>query len=87
MNFIGCGLIGYFPVLLILGPEVFSYGRSCFLLKDLKDLFKPIDRTFSQKKIPNFLKAFISGSNARPCMLYSDPLTFEKRVAPRDSYL
>ena len=87
MNFIECGLTGYFQVQLILGPEVFSYGRSCFLLKDLKDLFKPIDRIFYQKKIPYFLKAFISGSNARPCMVYSDPLTIEKRVAPKDSYL
>ena len=87
MNFIGCGLIGYFPVLLILGPEVFSYGRSCFLLKDQKDLFKLTGRVYSNKETPSSLKAFISGTNASPCMVYSDPLTFEKRVAPTDSYL
>ena len=87
MNFIECGLTGYFQVQLILGPEVFSYGRSCFLLKDLKDLFKPSGRTYSQKEIPRSLKALTSGTNARPCMVYSDPLTIEKRVAPKDSYL
>ena len=87
MNFIGCGLIGYFPVLLILGPEVFSYGRFCFLLKDQKDLFKLTGRVCSHIQTPSSLKAFISGINASPCMVYSDPLTFEKRVAPKDSYL
>lgn len=87
MNFIECGLIGYFPVLLILGPEVFSYGRSCFLLRDQKDRFKPTGRAYFHKEIPNSLKAFISGTNASPCMVYSDPLTFEKRVFPKDSYL
>ena len=87
MNFIECGLIGYFPVLLILGPEAFSYGRSCFLLRDQKDRFKPTGRVYSYKEMPSSLKAFISGTNARPWMVYSDPLTFEKRVAPKDSYL
>ena len=87
MNFIECGLIGYFPVLLILGPEVFSYGRSCFLLRDQKDRLKPTGRAYSRKDIRSSLKAFIRGTNARPCMVYSDPLTFEKRVAPKDSYL
>lgn len=87
MNFIECGLIGYFPVLLILGPEAFSYGRSCFLLRDQKDRFKPTGRAYSYKEMPSSLKAFIRGTNASPCMVYSDPLTFEKRVAPKDSYL
>ena len=87
MNFIECGLIGYFPVQLILGPEVFSYGRSYFLLRDQKDRLKYTGRAYSHKDIRSSLKAFIRGTNARPCMVYSEPLTFEKRVAPKDSYL
>ena len=87
MNFIECGLIGYFPALLILDLEVSNYGRSCFLLRDRKDRFKLTGRAHSHKETPSSLKAFTSGINASPCMVYSDPLTFEKRVAPKDSYL